>query len=279
MTKYFAETFMPPAGEANKKQTEDVTPRAVSLIKSASVRVSSRIGFLSCVLMLFQAAILLLANSAAAFIGHTGRLLPSPSIAMAASDADVCPPRLPTFGLSEREQIRFRYMVLRSEPLPHEIFGLQVLLGAIGTQLAGFVGFIFGSCQIAPCVSWLPGTVGDKFRATGWLTFSSVRSACMWTSSVWRETGLHVRHTASFPFLLECSPTVDSLALAGDWNPSDRGFPQVGQREGCQGQGRRRDLSAAAQPHGCFHGHVGSTFGDAGRRSIRSSVASGEVAM
>ena len=33
MTKYFAETFMSPAGEANKKQTEDVTPRAVSLIK------------------------------------------------------------------------------------------------------------------------------------------------------------------------------------------------------------------------------------------------------
>ena len=148
---------------------------------------------------------LLLADSAAAFntaartqfsITTAGRALPSPSIAMAASDADVCPPRLPTFGLSEREQIRFRYMMLRSEPLPHEIFGLQVLLGVIGTHLAGFIGFIFGSCQLAPCVSWLPGTVGDKFRATGWLTFSSVRSACMWTSSVWRETGLQVRHTA-----------------------------------------------------------------------------------
>ena len=42
-------------------------------------------------------------------------------------------------------------MIMPDEPLPHEVFGLQVLLGAIGTQIAGFVG-CDGHLPGGPCL-------------------------------------------------------------------------------------------------------------------------------
>lgn len=145
---------------------------------------------------------------ALATIATVASALTAPTITRAACPAaastvtmqlEVCPPRLPTFGLTEREQIRLRHMVLSKEPLPHEIFGLQILIGAMGTQVAGLLGMIFGTCQIAPCISWLPGRVGDTVRATGWQTFAGVRSACILTSDGWRESGLQVSAVLDVP--------------------------------------------------------------------------------
>ena len=59
-----------------------------------------------------------------------GTRSPAPLLA---DSAVYIPSRLPTFGLSEREQVRFRYMILSAEPLPHEVFGLQILLGVMGS--------------------------------------------------------------------------------------------------------------------------------------------------
>ena len=87
------------------------------------------------------------------------------------------PPCVPTFGLSEREQLRFRHMILADEPLPHEVFGLQFLAGAAGTQVAGLVGLLMGAFQIAPCLSWVPGPPGNGLRIIGWQTF--VGMPCM----------------------------------------------------------------------------------------------------
>jgi hypothetical protein len=80
-------------------------------------------------------------------------------------------------------------MILSEEPLPHEVFGLQVLIGAIGTQVAGFVGCLMGTFQIAPCISWMPGRVGDGVRAVGWQTFAVLRSWAHATSTTWRVSG------------------------------------------------------------------------------------------
>ena len=104
--------------------------------------------------------------------------------------AVIIPNRLPTFGLSEREQVRFRYMLLRAEPLPHEVFGLQILLGAVGTQIAGLVGCLMGTFQIAPCLSWLPGSAGDGLRFVGWKMFALLRSGARSSVMLWHASGL-----------------------------------------------------------------------------------------
>ena len=107
------------------------------------------------------------------------------------SDSSVIiPNRLPTFGLTEREQVRFRYMLLRAEPLPHEVFGLQILLGAAGTQIAGIVGCLMGTFQIAPCLSWLPGAAGDGLRFAGWKMFAFLRMGARSIASFWHASGL-----------------------------------------------------------------------------------------
>ena len=135
------------------------------------------------------------------------------------------PLRLPTFGLTEREQIRFSHMILPHEPLPHEMLGLQVLLGAVGTQLAGLLGMIFGTCQIAPFLSWAPGRFGGAMRLSGWHTFTAVRTSYLSIATAMRVSGAQVRAIALClrsvlahrhaqgslaPFTLPC----DSLRLA-----------------------------------------------------------------
>ena len=43
--------------------------------------------------------------------------------------AVIVPDKLPSFGLTERENLRLSYMVRREEPLFQEVFGLQMLFG------------------------------------------------------------------------------------------------------------------------------------------------------
>ena len=50
-------------------------------------------------------------------------------------DNIVVPDKLPSFGLTERENLRLAYMFRKDEPLVQEIFGLQVLFGWLGAQL------------------------------------------------------------------------------------------------------------------------------------------------
>ena len=125
-----------------------------------------------------------------------GRLAHAPRLAD--SQGVVIPASLPTFGLSEREQIRFRHMILHEEPLPHEVFGLQVLFGAIGTHIAGLIGCIMGTFQIAPCLSWVPGHFGDALRTVGWQAFALLRAVARATSAVWRVSGLRATFSALF---------------------------------------------------------------------------------
>ena len=86
--------------------------------------------------------------------------------------------------------MRFRYMILSAEPLPHEVFGLQILLGVMGTQIAGLVGCLMGTFQVAPCLSWLPGKAGHGLRYLGWQTFAMLRSSARSSVTLWRKSGL-----------------------------------------------------------------------------------------
>lgn len=84
----------------------------------------------------------------------------------------VIPNSMPTFGLSARQSMRLAYMYRREEPLPQEIFGLQVLIGLVGSQLMGVMGAVMGFFQFAPCLSFFPGQGGEILRATGWHIFT-----------------------------------------------------------------------------------------------------------
>ena len=81
-------------------------------------------------------------------------------------------------------------MILAEEPLPHEVFGLQILIGAVGTQIAGFVGCLMGTFQVAPCLSWLPGKAGNGVRAIGWQAFAVMRAGARSSVTVWRASGM-----------------------------------------------------------------------------------------
>ena len=85
----------------------------------------------------------------------------------------VVPDKLPSFGLTERENLRMRYMQLRDEPLLYEVFGLQIFVGMIGSK-AGFFGFLSGASQLGPALSFMPGRGGHLLRAAGWHTFMSM---------------------------------------------------------------------------------------------------------
>ena len=61
----------------------------------------------------------------------------------------VIPDKFPTFGLSPRQQLRLSNMQTRGEPLIQEIFGLQVVLGALGSQTHGMLGFVLGFFQVS----------------------------------------------------------------------------------------------------------------------------------
>jgi len=113
------------------------------------------------------------------------------AMSAALPDVIVAPPKLPSFGLSEPEIIRMNHMVLSSEPLPHEIIGLQVLLAAVGTYLAGAIGALLGSCHLAPCLGWMPGSAGNAVRALGWRAFVAIRATTHWTLLAWHRSGLH----------------------------------------------------------------------------------------
>ena len=126
----------------------------------------------------------------------------------------VIPRSIPAFGLSEREQIRFRHMIMPDEPLPHEVFGLQVLLGAIGTQIAGFVGCLMGTFQVAPCLSWLPGKFGDGIRQMGWQSFAVMRSGARWTVTLYRASGMVNFVKALQPAFARSSALVGAICLA-----------------------------------------------------------------
>ena len=98
----------------------------------------------------------------------------------------VVPSRLPTFGLSGRESLRFDLMVLRDEPLVQEVIGLQALLGAVGAQF-GVLGSVMGSCHFAPCFALLPCKLGgDVARSVGWHTFATARAAGNRLFDAWR---------------------------------------------------------------------------------------------
>ena len=147
---------------------------------------------------MFAAVVPLLATAYMLPDASTGTPLLRRSVSPLLSEAPVLiPPSVPTFGLSEREQIRFRHMILAEEPLPHEVFGLQILFGAIGTQIAGFVGCLMGTFQIAPCVSWLPGVVGDGLRTVGWQAFAVARSGARTSVTAWRASGMAVALAAT----------------------------------------------------------------------------------
>ena len=124
----------------------------------------------------------------------------------ASDDAVVVPDKFPTFGLSERQQLRLSCMFTRDEPLMHEIIGLQVLFGAIGSRINGAIGFILGFfqvswashlqvsstltltlidvmhahglLQVAPFFSIVPGRCGDSIRALGYMIYTAVAWTC-----------------------------------------------------------------------------------------------------
>jgi len=100
----------------------------------------------------------------------------------------IVPDSLPTFGLSEREQWRLSHMSLPEEPLPQEIFGLQVLAGTAGSQAAGFIGAVMAATQLAPCLCFMPGRVGNAFRLAGWHSFVATRHTCKVATSAVRAT-------------------------------------------------------------------------------------------
>ena len=98
------------------------------------------------------------------------------------------PNKLPSFGLSKRESTRLSCMFRRDEPLLQEVLGLQVLLGMIGSNVMGFVGIVLGCFQFAPCLSMIPGRVGEVFRITGWHIFSALLKFFEVADRMWRST-------------------------------------------------------------------------------------------
>ena len=101
-------------------------------------------------------------------------------------------PQLPSasaLGFTEREALRMSVMMLRSEPLPHEIFGLQLLVGSAGGYLAGFIGLLLGTLHLAPGMAYIPGRPGESFRRAGWQTFAGVRAGVRRSEAAWAWVG------------------------------------------------------------------------------------------
>ena len=88
---------------------------------------------------------------------------------------------------TERQRVRFSFMILSTEPLPHEIFGLQALFGTVGATVYGMVGFLLGAFQLAPIASWAPGRCGEMLRSAGWGSFTALRSAALRMQKVWQQ--------------------------------------------------------------------------------------------
>ena len=95
-----------------------------------------------------------------------------------AADTVIIPDKMPSFGLSKRENLRLSYMYLKDEPLLLEVFGLQMLFGALGAQ-AGLGGFVLGAWQFAPFASLVPGRAGNVLRMAGWHIFDFVISGML----------------------------------------------------------------------------------------------------
>lgn len=100
-------------------------------------------------------------------------------------EAVVIPDKLPSFGLTERERTRFSYMFRRDEPLFQEIFGLQVLLGLMGSHANGMAGLVIGVAQVGPFLSFIPGRAGNVMRWTGWYIFAGIISICAQSHGLW----------------------------------------------------------------------------------------------
>ena len=93
-----------------------------------------------------------------------------------------------SFGLTPREGFRISHMFKRDEPLPQEMFGLQVLLAMAGSSLAGWCGALLGF-QFAPAATFAPGRVGDGFRYAGWQSFQLISRLFLLAASIneWRR--------------------------------------------------------------------------------------------
>ena len=96
-------------------------------------------------------------------------------------------------GISERERKRFEYLIKTHEPIPQEIIGLQAIFGCIGSQYAGFCGFIIGALQLAPFFSMIPGRSGNVLRGSGWHVFWMVRVAWVRVALVFSAIAKHLR--------------------------------------------------------------------------------------
>ena len=99
------------------------------------------------------------------------------------STAVIVPDKLPSFGLTERENLRLTYMLRPDEPLLHEVVGLQMLFGWLGALLSGVVGFLIGIGQVAPILSFIPGLAGHAIRGAGYRFFLLIMMAVDWCST------------------------------------------------------------------------------------------------
>jgi len=164
-----------------------------------------------------RALMLLLASGANAYtlVGTHGSPYHRRAAHAKLTENVVIPACFPTLGFTEREQIRFRHMILVSEPLPHEVFGLQVLLGAVGSQAAGFVGCLMGTFQIAPCLCWLPGRFGDSVRIVGWHAFAALRSCARTGVGLWRASGIQASAASLIAATRRFDRDVKASARAG----------------------------------------------------------------
>ena len=86
---------------------------------------------------------------------------------------------------SERQRMRFSYMILNHEPLPQEIVGLQALFGAMGATVYGVIGLFLGVFQLGPCLSMAPGRAGNLLRHSGWHSFTALRAGALKARCLW----------------------------------------------------------------------------------------------
>ena len=79
-----------------------------------------------------------------------------------------------------------------------------MLLGMIGSNVMGFVGVVLGAFQFAPCISMIPGRVGEVFRITGWHIFSTLLKFFEMADQMWRSAQLWQRaNNRQPPFCLQ----------------------------------------------------------------------------
>jgi len=110
--------------------------------------------------------------------------------------AIIVPDKLPSFGLTERENLRLSYMVRREEPLFQEVFGLQMLFGWLGAFYSGAIGLVVGAGQLAPLLGFCPGRAGHLFRGAGYRFFVFIASVCDVCTSACKFTKAHWQRLA-----------------------------------------------------------------------------------